>query len=1531
MNKNSSKFSLDKFSGNKSDFPTWKDRVLTFVEKKDQEYMRYLLEKDQPDAKVLMKDMFEGNVVKPVEPKALRGQLEVDPDIRKAYKWEMAHWNRARTEMKDLLNQSLPVSFVSTLPDTISNLEPHEVWCSLENSFGSGDTTGVIDLTEKWSRALSSNWRNLRSLFSQLKKLRNEMNRKFDSLIGRELVSSDWLVFAVLKQLPSEFWGSSIKLESDSFNIEAVEKALISIFGEKSRKEIITKFSHDDKATYKINHANYKKRVDHSGYNKNPQKKKDGCFYCLEDGHQKANCNKMKSDRDPNRNGGPLFRSDINSKPSTKRKHTVNSTTTQNKKRKVDEIFSIDSHLTPSEMFEEAQVEATEKGTPVEMFDVMSITSPQENENIEEVGILKQIEEKVSYKYKEYLYSLKSLKITDSLWILDTGAGNGLTSKEKWFKEMHIDRNNVFFYPNGSKSNSSYVGTIKFNIFTPNRNWLTISCPNIAYVSDCDSNLICANHLARQGYMHIQSKNGDFLYFINNKDELLFAAVQIRGVYYLPTQYIHKNTIAINTSTCKKPKLRKYSLKEIEEILKEWHIRLGHINKECLMNMISKQQVVGIPNIPYSDFKDIVFFCKICAEAKFRRMSYKSKSGSRPDTPLHTLHMDSMGPFKVLGIYGNLGKVKYVLTIVDDNTSYKWSFVLKSKNEITPIVIKHINMLEKQFPHEVKRIRTDGGTEFVNKHLQGFCDDKGIKFEKSNVECQEENGSAERGHQTSMGHVRCSLLGADMQAKWWPEALKYGTEVSNRTPTARLKGVTPYEKLHKRKPDASILRIWGSTCYVHIPTTKRKDKKLSSRGLECKLLGLSEDYKGYRLWDMANNRIIIARDIKVDKSDNTIIIEKAFPKEKKRLSFNDMVEIHRIEGNNKTIEWCEIKDKSTTHGIVENTCINPVKEKIPVVGDVSGLSKKVIPIVGNTNPSLNTIISEEIIEDTYDKIVNTPRPKRAKKCNVRLKDYVHSINIALGNTSPDILIPIPKSLKQAVNGPNKEDWLKALNTEYDALIQNDTWELVLPPKGRKVLGSHWLLDVKYHASGAVDRFKARLVVQGNNQQPGIDFGEIFAPVARYESLRLVLAIATIKDYYIHQMDVSTAFLNGELDIDIYMRQPQGFKKRGKEHLVCKLKKSLYGLKQAPRIWYQLLHQFLLSNKFSRCYKEYCIYSKKWEINGVIETVIICVYVDDLTIAGSRLSAVNKVKEILSKRFKMKDLGDIHYMLKMEIKRDRKNKLLSISQHKYIQDLLIKYDMVECNIVDTPQAVSVVLEKEDKLTEDEIRAQPYDYRGIVGCLIYLVRGTRPDIANAVRELSKFLSCYNESHWRAAKRVLKYLKGTSKYGLVYNGTKSEVVYEIYTDASFANATEKRKSVTGFVSILAGACISWKSARQDCTSLFTAQSELIAVSEGVKESEWLWVLLSELNSKQTKPINIWCDNTAAISIIKNPINFSSTKHIEVRYLYAREVHEKKRIDIKYCSTNNMIADALTKALPKVQFQKLRALMGIRNVLHT
>ena len=497
-----------------------------------------------------------------------------------------------------------------------------------------------------------------------------------------------------------------------------------------------------------------------------------------------------------------------------------------------------------------------------------------------------------------------------------------------------------------------------------------------------------------------------------------------------------------------------------------------------------------------------------------------------------------------------------------------------------------------------------------------------------------------------------------------------------------------------------------------------------------------------------------------------------------------------------------------------------------------------------------------------------------------------------------------------------------------SLQENDTWELCELPDGRKAIGSRWVLDIKYNATGTIERYKARLVAMGNQMIHGVDFKETFSPVVRTESLRLILAAAAINDWDVHQVDFTTAFLNGEIEdgIDIYMRQPQGFVEPTHKNWVCKLKKALYGLASSGRQWYKVLHMYLISLGYRRCHKEYCIYVKTVIKKGKTILIIVAVYVDDLAIASKDTEAINHLKAQLCAKFKMKDLGELNMILKLNIKRDRSKKLIMISQEHYVLELLEKYELLDAKPASTPQDPNETLMPETSMTEEEMLKQPFNYRGLVGSLQYLVRGSRPDIANAVRELGRFMSRYNVSHYNAAKRVARYLKFTSAYGLVFDGTRqSGLDFEVYADASFARKEEGRRSITGYCSILAGAAVSFRSCKQDHITLSTCESELVACSEGVKETMWLRMLSEEIGWKPSGPTIVFGDNQAAISIIRNPVRHPSTKHIEIRQLFARERFENGDIDVKYCPTARMIADMLTKALLRSQFETLRSQIGV------
>eukprot|EP00795_Rhopilema_esculentum_P007998 gene7998-biopygen1703 len=515
------------------------------------------------------------------------------------------------------------------------------------------------------------------------------------------------------------------------------------------------------------------------------------------------------------------------------------------------------------------------------------------------------------------------------------------------------------------------------------------------------------------------------------------------------------------------------------------------------------------------------------------------------------------------------------------------------------------------------------------------------------------------------------------------------------------------------------------------------------------------------------------------------------------------------------------------------------------------------------------------------------------------------------------IIEEPATIQEAFNSEYSAQWKEATESEYQSLIENQTWELVKPPKDRKAIGCKWVFKVKYDKNGQVERFKSRLVAKGYSQKYGVDFDETFSPVVRFSSIRALLAFAVQNRMLIHQMDVTTAFLNGDLTEEIYMEQPEGYVIRGKENLVCRLKKSLYGLKQSPRCWNRKFRNALESLNFRQGRADPCIFVKgSLERNNL---TIIAVYVDDLIIISTTQDEMKQMKVNLRKNFKMKDLGSLHFCLGVSVEQGEEG--VSLSQKQYIEKLLKRYGLQDANPVCTP------LDPNVKLVADDGNSKPVDniqYQSMIGSLLYAAIATRPDIAQAVGALSQFNSAPTEAHLTAVKRVFRYLKGTINLSLVYKKSESKEVTG-FSDASWADDMQNRHSTTGNVFMMAGGAISWLSQKQSTVALSTAEAEYIASSKAAQEVVWLKQLFREIGDN-VQPITIMEDNQGAISMTKNPVGHKRTKHIDIRYHFVREQVEKGTLLLKYCNTKEMLADLLTKSLNRGQFEYLRCKLGMQ-----
>jgi len=511
-------------------------------------------------------------------------------------------------------------------------------------------------------------------------------------------------------------------------------------------------------------------------------------------------------------------------------------------------------------------------------------------------------------------------------------------------------------------------------------------------------------------------------------------------------------------------------------------------------------------------------------------------------------------------------------------------------------------------------------------------------------------------------------------------------------------------------------------------------------------------------------------------------------------------------------------------------------------------------------------------------------------------------NTGIGE-EPGLNDPEPKSFAEAIQRPEGKKWKDAADTEMNQHRENGTFELVELPAGRTALDGKWVFKVKRGAENQITKYKARFVGKGFMQQFGIDYDQTYAGVVRASSVRTIFALTALFDHDIVQLDFVTAYLNSDLDEEIYVKQAPGYIQKGKEHLVYRVKKGLYGLKQSAREWAKRLTSFLIKIGFRPLTADNNVFVK-----GNIRTgLTITVYVDDVKLIGSDKPAMKQVIDQLSKEFKTTNLGDIKHYLGMEIKRDRSAKTITLSQRAYIEKILDRYGYGKHGRrVKTPMTTGQRLEAFDGIATETSRRE---FAAQLGSVMYAMITTRPDVAFAVSSLAQHTNNPGPKHWDALKRIFFYLRSTIEYCITFGGESNDKLAG-YTDASFAEDSATRRSTGAYIFTLNGGPISWTSKRQLTVALSTTEAEYMAMCQATREAIWLRQLLTELGLHQ-ESVDIYADNKSAIALGKNPEFHKRSKHIDVQYHYVREQVQSGRVTTPYLPTNQMVADGLTKAV--------------------
>lgn len=849
--------------------------------------------------------------------------------------------------------------------------------------------------------------------------------------------------------------------------------------------------------------------------------------------------------------------------------------------------------------------------------------------------------------------------------------------------------------------------------------------------------------------------------------------------------------------------------------------------------------------------------CEVCIQAKMTKRPFPKVE--RNSELLDLVHSDICELNGMLTRGGN----RYFITFIDDYSKFTYVYLMKHKDQAFQMFKTYKSEVENQKGKKIKILRSDRGGEYFPMEFTAFCEENGIVHQTSAPYTPQQNGLAERKNRTLVDMLNSMLVNAKLPSNLWGEALLTACHLHNRIPSRKSK-VSPYELWKKRKPNLSYVRVWGCLAFYKVPDPKKV--KLGPRALKGIFVGYAENSKAYRILDSSSNVIVETRDV----------------------------------------EFIENKFLGDSHTLGEPTSVSDI-------GNEPTNSTRV-------DPDSSKKRSQE------DPSIEIRRSQRARKEKNLHPDFISSQSIVFlveGNRT-DVInkIPIllmveddPKTYKEAMLSRDSAFWKEAVNDEMDSLLSNNTWCIVDLPPGSKAIGCKWVFRRKYNTDGSIQTFKARLVAKGFRQKEGIDYFDTYAPVARITSIRVLLALSSIYNLYVHQMDVKTAFLNGDLDEEVYMEQPEGFVLPGNEHKVCKLTKSLYGLKQAPKQWHEKFDSVILEYGFTHNSADKCVYSKFVDDFGVI----ICLYVDDMLIISTNMNGINDTKKYLTSRFKMKNLGEVDTILGIKVRKHSKG--FALGQSHYIEKVLNKFKHLNIKEASTPYDVSA------KLSENSGRAiAQIEYASAIGSLMYAMHCTRPDIAFAVCKLSRYTHNPSAEHWRAIGRVLGYLKKTMNFGLFYNNF--PVVLEGYTDASWITSANDNKSTSGWVFILGGGAVSWASKKQTCITHSTMESEFIALAAAGKEAEWLRNMLLDIKLwPQPMPsISLYCDSQATMSKAFSKVYNGKSRHISLRHEYVRELISNGTISIVYVKSCENLADPLTKGLPRDLIKSTSAGLGLR-----
>ena len=913
-----------------------------------------------------------------------------------------------------------------------------------------------------------------------------------------------------------------------------------------------------------------------------------------------------------------------------------------------------------------------------------------------------------------------------------------------------------------------------------------------------------------------------------------------------------------------------------------WHERLAHPGFAQIKALQKRGLVPTLIGTPQR-----LGECAGCALGKMTCTQRElAPSERKPPAVGEVLHADLAFP----SIEGKNG-AKCVLTTLDEASRLVRMYPLPTKGQAADQILQLVVDRDRA-GKPVRRIHWDRGGEFTSHHLVSTLRAKGILLEYSPAGQPKCNTKVERVHATVFPHLRAVIHHRQIPLDLWPMLLQGVVYVHNRMPCKGISGRIPYE-VWTGHPLESLrhLRVIGCNCFYREP---HPGGKLEARSHPAILVGYVSDGRGrtavYQVWDAAKNRIIEAADVVFDERSEPSLKEPPKEFKGKPIAFAP----EPTEVGDGAVSLAPAPDQSTTAPFAAPLPIAPTNSDTVLVptekSSEESVPDTVAPIYGVqiipyqvTPPQGEDKDSEDRQFETASELSDaemplgprkstrarqppqrfgfSPEAQAAEACEAAADELcmedVQAIALYLGSAGEGVMVNLqdlntraslpvkygeclhaadeglwaPRDLTEALSRPDAERWSEAMKEEISGMIAQQVFELMDLPRGARRVGSMWVYSYKLNEDGSIARYKARLVAKGYSQKPGVDYTEVWAPTGKHSTFRALITFSAVHDYELYLADVTKAFTNGDLEgEEIYLQQPPGFD--DKSGRVWRLRKALYGLKQAARAWHRKLKEAMRDIGYKPSTADPALFVN----DGSGQRRFIFTHVDDLLSSAPGQEGRQDLRKIL-KLYPGKELGEAKNVLGMLLERDRYARTITLGQPQLVTQILERFGM-ECASHRASPLSGAPLTKDTNLPSlsvEEIQM----YSAIVGSIMYLACVTRPDLAFAASQLSRYVVSPTHEQLVEAKRSLRYLAGTRAYKLtlgvrrkVFGAVGEEPMKAcIYSDADFANCPDTSRSVTGYVMLLGGSPIAWASRRQPVVTKSTMAAEYVAALNGYR----------------------------------------------------------------------------------------------------